>query len=126
MCIHFRLPLAEVVASLRAIFGRSMIPTFWVPEKLVYRFASLAGGPMVRTLDSPRHEALRAFLIERRRKAGLRQVDLAKRLRRAQSYVTYVETGQKLVDVVELMEWADAIGFDARDAIKQLYKTPRK
>jgi transcriptional regulator with XRE-family HTH domain len=81
---------------------------------------------MVRTLESPRHEALRAFLVERRKKAGLRQVDLAKRLRRSQSYVTYVETGQKLIDVVELMEWAEAIGFDARDAVKRLYKTSRK
>jgi transcriptional regulator with XRE-family HTH domain len=49
-------------------------------------------------------------------------VDLAKRLKRSQSYVTYVETGQKLVDVVELMEWAEAIGFDARDALKRLAK----
>jgi transcriptional regulator with XRE-family HTH domain len=80
---------------------------------------------MVRTLDSPRHEALRAFLVERRKKAGLRQVDLAKRLRRAQSYVTYVETGQKLVDVVELMEWAEVLGFDPREAIKRLAKFPR-
>jgi transcriptional regulator with XRE-family HTH domain len=81
---------------------------------------------MVRTLDSPRHEALRAFLVERRKKARLRQVDLAKRLSRAQSYVTYVETGQKLIDVVELMEWAEAIGFNASDAIKRLAKIPRK
>jgi transcriptional regulator with XRE-family HTH domain len=81
---------------------------------------------MVRTLDSPRHEALRKFLVERRKKAGLRQVDLAKRLRRSQSYVTYVETGQKLIDVVEMMEWAEAIGFDARDAIKHLARTARK
>ncbi len=81
---------------------------------------------MVRTLDSPRHEALRAFIVERRNKAKLRQVDVAKRLGRSQSYVTYVETGQKLIDVVELMEWAEAIGFDPRDAIKQLAKTPRK
>jgi transcriptional regulator with XRE-family HTH domain len=81
---------------------------------------------LVRTLDSPRHEALRAFLIEARDKAGLRQIELAKRLRRSQSYVSYVETGQKLVDVVELMEWAEAIGFDARDAIKRLSKFPRK
>jgi transcriptional regulator with XRE-family HTH domain len=80
---------------------------------------------MVRTLDSPRHEALRLFLIERRKKAGLRQVDVAKRLKRSQSYVTYVETGQKLVDVVELMEWADAIGFDPRDALKRLGKVAR-
>jgi transcriptional regulator with XRE-family HTH domain len=81
---------------------------------------------LVRTLDSPRHEALRVFLIEARDKAGLRQIELAKRLRRSQSYVSYVETGQKLVDVVELMEWAEAIGFDARDAIKRLSKFPRK
>ena len=81
---------------------------------------------MVRTLDSPRHEALRAFLVERRKKAGLWQVDLAKRLGRSQSYVSYVETGQKLIDVVELMEWANAIGFDPQEAIKRLAKIPKE
>jgi transcriptional regulator with XRE-family HTH domain len=81
---------------------------------------------LVRTLDSPRHEALRAFLVERRDKAGLSQTDVAKRLRRSQSYVSYVETGQKLIEVVELMEWAEAIGFDAREAVKRLSKFPRK
>ena len=80
---------------------------------------------MVRTLDSPRHEALRAFLVERRDKAGLRQVDLAERLGRSQSYVSYVETGQKLIDVVELMEFADAIGFDPREAIERLAEIPK-
>jgi transcriptional regulator with XRE-family HTH domain len=81
---------------------------------------------MVRTGHSPRHEALRAFLVERRDKAGLSQTDVAKRLRRSQSYVSYVETGQKLVDVVELMEWADAIGFDLGEIIKRLAKVPRR
>jgi transcriptional regulator with XRE-family HTH domain len=81
---------------------------------------------LVRTLDSPRHEALRAFLVESRDKAGLNQIDVAKRLRRSQSYVSYVETGQKLVDVVELMEWAEAIGFDANEIIKRLAKVPRR
>jgi transcriptional regulator with XRE-family HTH domain len=81
---------------------------------------------MVRTLDSPRHEALRAFLVERRKKSNLRQVDVAKRLGRAQSYVTYVETGQKLLDVVELMEWADVLGFDPCTAMRRLAKIPRK
>jgi transcriptional regulator with XRE-family HTH domain len=52
---------------------------------------------MVRTGQTRRHEALRAFLVECRDKAGLSQTDLAKRLRRSQSYVSYVETGQKLV-----------------------------
>jgi ribosome-binding protein aMBF1 (putative translation factor) len=67
-------------------------------------------------------ERLRTYLIAQRRKAGLRQVDLAKRLRRYQSYVTYVETGQKIVDVAELIEWAEAIGFDPVDAIKHVMR----
>jgi len=77
---------------------------------------------MARTFDSPRHAALREFLVRKRKEAELRQVDLAKRLKRRQDYVSYVETGQKLVEVVELIEWAEAIGFDPRDAIKALIK----
>lgn len=77
---------------------------------------------MAGTSDSSRHDALRVFLVEKRKEAGLRQVDLAKRLKRRQDYVSYVETGQKVVDVLELMEWAEAVGFDARDAIKVLAK----
>jgi transcriptional regulator with XRE-family HTH domain len=77
---------------------------------------------MARRLDSPRHDALRQFLVEKRKKAGLRQVDLAKRLKRKQDYISYVETGKKLVEVVELLEWAEALGFDPRDAIKALGK----
>ncbi|MEA2818190.1 MAG: hypothetical protein QOJ86_194 [Bradyrhizobium sp.] len=81
---------------------------------------------MARTFDSPRHAALREFLIKMRKEAGLRQVDLAKRLKRRQNYVSYVETGQKLVDVVELMEWAEAAGFDAQDAIDALTSCARE
>ena len=81
---------------------------------------------MVRTIDSPRHEALRAFIIEKRQKAGLRQVDVARKLGRHQSYVSYVESGLKVIDVVELMEWADAIGFDPRHALKHLFAVSKK
>jgi transcriptional regulator with XRE-family HTH domain len=61
-------------------------------------------------------------LGNQRRAAGLKQVELAKRLKRSQDYVSDVETGQKIVGVVELMEWAEAVGFDARSAIKALQK----
>ena len=80
---------------------------------------------MARVFASPRHEALRAFLLEQRQRSGLRQVDLAKRLKRGQDYVSTVETGQKIVNVVELMEWADAIGFDPREALRRLAKVSR-
>ena len=77
---------------------------------------------MSRTLDTRRHEALRAFMVERRKIAGLRQVDLAKRLGRSQSYVSYIEIGQKHVALIELIEWAEAIGFDPEEAITEISK----
>ncbi len=51
--------------------------------------------------------------------AGLTQADVAKKLRRYQSFVATVESGQRRIDVVEFLDFADAIGFDPRDAIKR-------
>lgn len=75
---------------------------------------------MSRTIQSPRHEALREFIVEKRKKAGLTQTEVASKLGRYQSFVATVERGQRRIDVVELMEFADAIGFDPREAIKRL------
>jgi hypothetical protein len=47
----------------------------------------------------------------------------ARRLERYQSFVATVEAGQRKLDVVELLAFADAIGFDPRDAIKRLLAT---
>jgi transcriptional regulator with XRE-family HTH domain len=80
---------------------------------------------MSRTLRSARHEALIALLIEKRREAGLTQAQVAKKLKRYQSYVATVESGQRRIDVVEFLDFADAIGFDPRDAIKRLRSTSR-
>jgi len=75
---------------------------------------------MSRTLSTARHARLVSFLIEKRKKAGLTQTDVAKKLRRYQSFVASVETGQRKVDVIELLAFADAIGFDPREAIRKL------
>jgi transcriptional regulator with XRE-family HTH domain len=75
---------------------------------------------MSRTLNSPRHEALTRFLVHKRKKAGLTQAEVAAKLRRYQSFVATVESGQRRIDVIEFMDLADAIGFDPREAIKML------
>jgi transcriptional regulator with XRE-family HTH domain len=80
---------------------------------------------MSKTLRSPRHEALSAFLVARRKEAGLTQAEVAAKLRRYQSFVATVEAGQRRIDVVELLDLADAIGFDPREAIKAM-KSVRK
>lgn len=80
---------------------------------------------MSRTLGSPRHEALRRLLVENRKAAGLSQAELAKRLGRYQSFVADVERGQRRVDVVEFLDLAEAIGFNASNAVRSIGK-PRR
>jgi ribosome-binding protein aMBF1 (putative translation factor) len=80
---------------------------------------------MSSTLQSPRHEALRVLIVESRERAGLTQADVAKRLKRYQSFVARVESGQRRIDVVEFLDLAEAIGFDPRDAIRQLQSKRR-
>jgi HTH-type transcriptional regulator/antitoxin HipB len=80
---------------------------------------------MSRTIRSPRHEVLRAFLVERRRAAGLTQAQVASTLARPQSYVATVEQGDRRVDVVTLLDFAEAIGFDPRDIIASMERAPK-
>jgi hypothetical protein len=61
-------------------------------------------------------------MAQERNEAGLRHVYLAKKFKRGQDYVSDVETGQKIMGVVDLVEWADAVGFDASDAVRHLQK----
>lgn len=77
---------------------------------------------MSRSLRSPRHEALRKWLVEKRKARGLSQAELAKLIGRYQSFVADLERGQRRLDVVEFLELADAIGFDACKAIRIIAK----
>jgi transcriptional regulator with XRE-family HTH domain len=63
-----------------------------------------------------------AILVERLRKArlevGLTQVQVAKKLKRPQSYVSNIESGQQRVDVVELGRFAKMYEKDITYFIK--------
>ena len=79
---------------------------------------------MSQTLGSSKHDALRRFIIEKRKKAKLRQVDVARRLGRYQSYVTNIETGQRrAADVLSNVDAGKAVGgrgaqcFDRKRAV---------
>ena len=67
---------------------------------------------MPRTLGSARHARLAELLIRHREEAGLTQAEVAKRLGRHQPFVSGIEAGQRRVDVVELLDLAEAIGID--------------
>lgn len=77
-------------------------------------------GKLGKTLGSTRHKILIEFLIARRKAAGLTQAELAKILGEYQSYVARMESGQRRVDIVELLNIAKALNFDATKAVKRV------
>lgn len=77
---------------------------------------------MVKTLGTARHEALITLLIQKREAAGLTQAELANKLGEYQSFVARLESGQRRVDVVEFLEFAELLGFDPALAIREISK----
>jgi len=65
---------------------------------------------------------LRRILRDRRQRAGLTQAELAERVDRPQRYISRVERGVHRVTVVELLELAEAIGFDPASLVHRLAK----
>ncbi len=62
---------------------------------------------MQSTVYHPIHKRIITRLYEARLETGLTQIDVAKKLRRPQSYVSRVEAGQHRLDIVELVKFAE-------------------
>jgi transcriptional regulator with XRE-family HTH domain len=78
---------------------------------------------MVRQYGTPQHEELRRLLVDERLRAGFSQEELSRRLRWSRQTVSKIETGEKRVTVVELIELGYALGFDAPAAVRRVMKT---
>jgi transcriptional regulator with XRE-family HTH domain len=71
----------------------------------------------MRELGPPRH-ILRRLLKERRQRADLCQQEVADRIGRGQTFVSAVERSQHRVSVLEFLDFAEAIGFDAAASLE--------
>ncbi len=56
-------------------------------------------------------------LRQARLKAGLRQIEVAKKLKRPQSYISRVESGGYRLDIVEVKRFAKIYGKDMNELI---------
>ena len=77
---------------------------------------------MRKTVYSEAQKHLQALLVEARDKAGLRQQDVAARLRKPQSFVSKYETGERRLDVIELIQVARVIKTDPVVLVRRLTK----
>jgi transcriptional regulator with XRE-family HTH domain len=81
---------------------------------------------MAKTLGTEQHKALIAMLTAKREAAGLTQAQLAEALGEYQSFVARLESGQRRVDVIELIELARILGFDASQAVTAVEQIAEK
>lgn len=75
---------------------------------------------MPKTLVDARHKALIELIIRKRKEAGFKQTDLADRMKVYQSLIARLESGQRRVDVIELIRLGEILGFDASLAVREL------
>ncbi len=78
---------------------------------------------MPRTIYTAEQQRLTELLRQLRLDAGLRQEDLAKKLRRPQSFVSKYEIGQRRLDLVELREICRALGVPLVEFVRQFERS---
>jgi len=83
---------------------------------------------ITKTVHSSEQAAFCALMVAARKQAGLTQHELARRLRRPQSFVAKYEGGERRIDVVEFVAIVRAIGADPVKLLRDLIsgKTPAK
>lgn len=75
---------------------------------------------MAKSIYSKRYRQFLDLLIQARKEADLTQVEVASRLDRPQSFVSKYENGERRLDVVEFLDVAKAIDFDAVKLMRKL------
>ena len=73
---------------------------------------------MVDTIRTREYADFVGKLRKARLEAGLRQIDVAKKLKRTQSYVSRVEVGEQRLDILELKKFAELYKKDLHYFVK--------
>lgn len=71
-------------------------------------------------LERQKYELLRSELKNARLQAKMLQADLAKRLKKPQSYISKVESGERNLDVIEFISYCEALELESFKFLKKL------
>ncbi|KKC32651.1 helix-turn-helix domain-containing protein [Devosia psychrophila] len=78
---------------------------------------------MRKSIRSKRHEMVAQAIGEQRIRAGFTQYEVARRLDRHQPFMANIESGDRRIDVVELLDIAEIIDLDVPALIGRLRAT---
>jgi len=72
----------------------------------------------LRSVYSENYRLFLKLIISARRDSGFTQQELAKILKRPQSFISKYERGERRLDLIEFLEILSALGLDPSDFIK--------
>lgn len=71
-----------------------------------------------KTIFDPKYKSMINSLVLIRKKSGISQRDLATKLNKAHSYIGRIETFERRLDVVDLINIARALGLSDKEIVK--------
>jgi transcriptional regulator with XRE-family HTH domain len=74
---------------------------------------------MSRSTHNTNYQLLLSVLTATRKRVGVSQVELAKRLGNTQTFVSKCERGERRIDAVELVEFAEALGVLPQELLSE-------
>lgn len=75
---------------------------------------------MAKSVHSEPYRLLLQMLVDARIRSGLTQAELATRLGRPQPFISFVERGERRVDVIEFYAIMKALDEDPEEAFRKL------
>jgi len=75
---------------------------------------------MRKSLFSNEYDTFLSMLKEHRKSSGITQVELAKRLKESQSFVSKCERGERRLDLLETRIWCKALKLPFLEFVKKL------
>jgi transcriptional regulator with XRE-family HTH domain len=83
----------------------------------LYRAATSQLPLVAQSTHNPDYQKLLAVLRAARERVGVTQLELAERLGTTQTFVSKCERGERRIDAVELIEFAEALGVPPLELI---------
>lgn len=81
---------------------------------------------MKKSVHSEPYSVFASLLASARKKKGMRQIELAQKLNKPQSFVSKFECGERRLDVIEFLTIMDALGEDPLAVLAEAAKTIHK
>lgn len=75
---------------------------------------------VARSTHTEPYKILLGVLIDARKRAGVTQTELARRLKRPQPYMSMVERGERRIDVIQFYAIMKALGADPEEVFREL------